>query len=238
MMDCSDGLILTFPWSAIPAYCHRPLSQLSRLLWFCLGFLRQKYRFALCSTSTSNPVSTHPSPWLLLPLLTSILSMSPWSLVHPAHAGVAALEPWHLLACAWWTLGVSQQSQPGFSFCAVSGQPNLAEWPPLLLTVVIWRGKQALWVSWTYIFSLCFFHKSWCLPSLKELPLLVYLQGLKVDSSLCQLILVRLKPSLPAQPFPRAFSVWLCPCQSAYGSSERLCPLDKRQWCGEVKGFL
>lgn len=84
-----------------------------------------------------------------------------------------------------------------------------------------------------HTFFLRVFHKSWCLPSLKELPLLVYLHGLKVDSSRCQLMLVGLKPSLPAQSFPRAFSSWLCPCQSAYGASdkcsERLCPLDKRQ---------
>lgn len=107
--------------------CHRPLSQVSRLLWFCLGFLRQKkYSFALCSTSTSNPVSTHPPPRFLLPPLTTILSMSPQGLAHLAHAGVGVLEPWHLPEHAWWTSGVAQQSQPSRSFCAASGQQA---WP-------------------------------------------------------------------------------------------------------------
>lgn len=52
-----------------------------------------------------------------------------------------------------------------------------------------------------------------------------------------QLMLARLEPSVPEQPFPGACSSCLCPCQSAsYSSSERLCPLDKRQQSGE--GFL
>lgn len=132
-------------------------------------------------------------------------------------------------SCPQWTYclgavgfaGVYMVDLGGFS--VVMDQPqllcclpaSLAEWPPLQLCAIAWGGKWALSGFYEHMFSLCFFSDSWGFISLKELSLLVYLHGLKVNSSLCQLRLARLKPSVPEQPFPGACSSCLCLCQSA-----------------------
>lgn len=92
----------------------------------------------------------------------------------------------------------------------------------------------SLWISWT--FFPCFFHKSWCLPFLKELPLLVYLQGLKVDFSLCQLTLVRLKLPLPAQEPSLAGCAHAClPVAPQRGPWEAVSPKQKAAMWGSKR---
>lgn len=144
------------------------------------------------------------------------------------HAKVSAsCPPWTCCLGAVELAGVYMVDLAAFS--VVMDQPQLlcclAEWPALQLPAITWGGKRALSGFSEDNFSLCFCSDLWWFISLKEISLLVYLQGLKVDSSLCQVMLARLKPSVPEQPFPGACSSCLCPCQSASVAAQRGCVL-------------
>lgn len=212
-MDCSEGLILPFPWSPVPAYCHPPLSQLSRLLWLFLGFLRQKYSFALWGISTSNSVSlaTHLIPpsasdvhsqhviqvWCIPPTL-ELLSCSP-SICQDVHGG-----HWMFLSCHGSPTSsvLSVVSKPGWVTTFTALCSNLKR--TCMFPVSLSRGLVPFLFGKSCLPLFSFRVQRWLLPSANCCLL---------DQSLICL------PS-PFQEPILAGSMWLCPCQSAYGSSE------------------
>ena len=131
VMVCGEGLILPFPRPAVPAYCHWPLLQLSRLLWLFLGFLRQKS--SLCTVWYQHIKSSIYAPISLIPSSTSDVHPQP---ITPRSS--ASCPRWSCCPGAVAFARVCVVDLRGFS--AVMAQPQL----------LCWQRLQAWWSDHLY----------------------------------------------------------------------------------------